>query len=123
MSEAAGFRVQGAGEVARALAGIAADLEEGPSSAALAAVAEAAVRARTPRLSGALAGSLRGEVVKGGIVVTAPLDYAGPINYGWPARGIAPAAFMQAADPTLVPLSVRLIEAGINASIRKRGLS
>ncbi len=54
-------------------------------------------RSRAPRLSGALAGSVkakatrtRGYVTAGGKLV----PYAGPIHFGWPARNIRPQPFM-----------------------------
>lgn len=50
-----------------------------------------------PRRSGALAGTLRSSGTKTGARVKAGfkrVPYAGPIHFGWPARGIRPQPFL-----------------------------
>lgn len=78
-----------------------------------------------PRRSGALAGDIRGNRAKSKAVITAgrvSVPYAGPINYGWSAHGIAPSLFLQKADAQLQPYALQRLEANINAAITKRGL-
>lgn len=78
-----------------------------------------------PRRTGRLAATVRGNRAKNKAVVAAGrarVPYAGPINYGWPARSIKPALFMQRADEALAPQAVALLEAGLNDVIRKAGL-
>lgn len=78
-----------------------------------------------PRKSGALAASVRGNRAKSKAVVTsgrASVPYAGPINYGWPKRGIKAAGFMQKADEQYAPKAAQRLEEEINHQIRRRGL-
>lgn len=79
-----------------------------------------------PRRTGRLAGDIRGNRARNKATITAgrsSLPYAGPINYGWAARGIQPSGFMQKADKELQPYSLRVLEQNINAAIRARGLA
>lgn len=78
-----------------------------------------------PRRSGALAGSIRGNRAKNKAVVSAGkarVPYAGPINYGWPRRGISAALFMQRADRAMQPRALREITDAINDQIKRKGL-
>lgn len=53
----------------------------------------------------------------------AKVPYARPLNYGWPARGIKPMGFMQAADKQLPPhVLAELVQDGINDLIKRYGL-
>lgn len=66
-----------------------------------AAVIEQAARARAPRRSGRLAGSIRASRGAGGEVLQVTAAYAGPIHWGWPSRHIDPQPFaMDAARAT-----------------------
>lgn len=79
-----------------------------------------------PHRTGRLASDIRGNRAKSKAVVTAgraSVPYAGPINYGWAARGIEPSGFMQKADQALQPYSLRRLEDEINAQIQKKGLT
>lgn len=73
------------------------------NAAASALVAQAAA-ARAPRRSGRLAGSLRGNRAVGRAQVRAggaAVPYAGPIHWGWEARGITAQPFVtEAAQDT-----------------------
>lgn len=65
-------------------------------------IAKAEAVARAPRgKTGRLAGSIRaGATQKAGIIIRAgrkTVPYAGPINYGWPARNIRPRTFVNDA--------------------------
>lgn len=79
-----------------------------------------------PKRSGNLRATIRGNKAKNKAVVTAGkarVPYAGPINYGWPRRGIAPALFMQRADAALAPQALRLLESGLDDALRKADLT
>jgi hypothetical protein len=54
----------------------------------------AASRAKAPKKSGRLAGSLRTVAGAAGFTVTSPLVYAGPIHWGWRERNIWPTYFL-----------------------------
>jgi hypothetical protein len=79
-----------------------------------------------PVRTGALAAAVRGNKAKNKAVVIAGkarVPYAGAINYGWPARNIKPAMFMQKADAALAPRAVEMLETGIDEAIKKAGLT
>jgi hypothetical protein len=50
---------------------------------------------RTPHRTGALAASWSAGATKGRARITSSQLYAGPIEYGWPARGIEPARMVR----------------------------
>lgn len=78
-----------------------------------------------PVRSGRLRKTVRGNKAKAKAIVLAGrarIPYAGPINYGWPKRGIAPALFMQRADAALAPRAVEMLERGLAEAARKVGL-
>lgn len=77
-----------------------------PSQAAGAMVLSAA-RARAPKVSGALAGSLFVEGIDGGVAVQASSPYAGPIHWGWPARNIKAQPFLTEAGAATEPAWVQ----------------
>lgn len=57
-----------------------------------------------PERTGRLRRSIRGSNAKNKAVVRAGrslIPYAGPINYGWPKRNIAPSLFMQRASDAI----------------------
>ena len=89
-------RVTGVREVQRALKTLevdAADLKAAHlavSSALLPGIAQ-----RTPRRSGALAGSWAAGATKTRARMTSTLPYAGVIEYGWSERGIEPARMVR----------------------------
>lgn len=126
MARTVGFQVAGLAAVVRALGQMGldvADLKDAFSSIADEGARVAAQYA--PRDTGALAADIRGNRAKSKAVVTAgrsSVPYAGPINYGWAARGIAPAGFMQAADAEMRPFALRRLEDEINRKIVLRGL-
>ena len=119
-----GFRVQGLTSVVRALQQMGLDvddLKDAFSKIAAEGAREAASFA--PRRTGRLAGDVRGNRAKSKAVVTAgraSVPYAGPINYGWRARGIAPSLFMQKADQRMQPRALQLLEDEINRKIKEK---
>lgn len=126
MARAVGFHVDGLNGAVRDLQAIGLEIDDLKAAFAKVADEGAAQAARlAPRQSGALAAGVRGNRAKSKAVVTAggrAVPYAGPINYGWPARGIAPALFMQRADELMQPIALQRLEEEINQQIRRRGL-
>jgi hypothetical protein len=93
---------------------------------AIAREAAAVIERNTPKLTGRLSGDVRGNRAKSKAVVTAgrtSVPYAGAINYGWKARGIEPARYMQSADTQYASIAVQRLEAEINHQIRRKGLA
>jgi hypothetical protein len=77
-----------------------------------------------PVQSGALRSSIRGNRAKNKAVITAGrarVPYAGAINYGWPARNISGALFLQKADVAMEPKARQAIIEGLDALIREKG--
>ncbi len=78
-----------------------------------------------PVRSGALRDTIRGNRAKNKAVITAGrarVPYAGAINYGWPARNIAPALFLQKADEEMADRAPKMLEDGIAKLIAEREL-
>lgn len=121
-----GFRVTGLSKVVRDLKAMGAEVDDLKDAFSTIA-AEGADKASgfAPKRSGRLAASIRGNRAQSKAVVTAgraAVPYAGPINYGWPARGIKASLFMQKASDAMEPRALQMLEAEINRSIRKREL-
>jgi hypothetical protein len=121
-----GVQVEGLRETVRALqrAGIEVqDLKE--IFGGIAAEGASVAAGFAPRLTGRLAASIRGNRAKNRSVIAAGrarIPYAGPINYGWRARGIEPSMFMQRADKVMEPRAVQMLDEGLTALIAKVGL-
>lgn len=124
MARSGGFKVQGLTQVVRALQGMGLevdDLKDAFSSIASEGARHAAAFA--PVRTGRLAADVRGNRAKSKAVITAgraSVPYAGPINYGWPRRNIAPSLFMQKADQVMQPRALQLLEDEINQKIREK---
>ena len=90
-----GTKVEGLNQVVRALQQMGVEVED--LKAAFSKIADRAAQVASdaaPKKSGRLAADIRGNRAKSKAVVTAgraSVPYAGPINYGWPKRNIAPA--------------------------------
>lgn len=121
-----GIRVENLTRTVRQLKALGLDISDLKDAfAAIAAEAAAVVTRHVPRRSGAIAGSVRGNRAQSKAVVRAgkaAVPYAGPINYGWPARGIAPSLFMQKGDEEMKPKAARRLEDEISAAIVRRDL-
>lgn len=121
-----GFKVTGLNSVVRALQEM--GLETDDLKNAFSTIAREGAQVASslaPRRSGRLAADVRGNRAKSKAVVTAgrsSVPYAGPINYGWPSRGIAANGFMQRTDAVMAPRAVSLLESEINKQIRRKGL-
>lgn len=81
------------------------------ANAAVAALVASTAASRAPRSTGRLASSGRGNRAVGRATVTfggAAVPYAGPVHWGWPARGIEPQPFIpeaaQATEPVWLPM-------------------
>jgi hypothetical protein len=122
-----GFKVTGLNQVVAGLLAMGVEVDDLKNAfAAIAAEGARVASAYAPVRSGRLAGDVRGNRAKSKAVVTAgrvSVPYAGPINYGWAARGIEPSGFMQKADQAMGRNALRRLEDEINAQIRKRGLA
>lgn len=77
---------------------------------AIAAAAAGAVRSEAPSKSGRLRGSVRVAPVDGVPGVVVGVVYAGPINYGWPARGIDPAEYLERGAVAAEPAVEKVLE-------------
>ena len=121
-----GVRVEGLNAAVKALAEIGLDLDDIKDAfSEIAAEGARLAGSFAPVRTGALAGSVRGNRAKSKAVVMAGrarVPYAGAINYGWPARGIAGSSFMQRADEAMRPKALAELDAAINRKIRERGL-
>lgn len=120
-------RVDNLNQVVRALLAIGLEVEDLKDAFSEIARQGAVLGARyAPRRSGALAADVRGNRARGKAVVAVgrvSLPYAGPINFGWAAHGIAPSGFMQRADAELQPYALHRLEQDINDKIRAKGLA
>lgn len=122
-----GVRVEGLNKVVRDLQALGVEVDDLKDAfAEIAKEGAERAAAHAPHLTGALKASLRGNRAKSKAVVTAGgarVPYAGAINYGWPARGIEGAGFMQKADEEMQPLAVQQLEDAIEKAIRRRNLT
>jgi hypothetical protein len=121
-----GVRVEGLQKVVRDLKSLGLDVDDLKDAfSRIATEAAQVVESHTPKKSGRLAGSVRGNRAQSKAVVSigrASVPYAGPINYGWPKRNIKPANFIAKTDEEMQPQALRLLEDEINNAIRRRGL-
>lgn len=127
MPDRVGFKVEGLNKLTRDLQALGLDVDDLKDAFSTIAAEGAELAARyAPRRTGMLAGSVRGNRAKNKAIVSAGrarVPYAGPINYGWPARGIAAAGFMQKADQAMQPKALAQLEIEINRAITRRGLA
>lgn len=120
-------RVEGLNKFTRALTQVGVEVDDLKDVfAGIAALGARLASSFAPTRSGRLAATIRGNRAKSKAVVTAGrarVPYAGPINYGWRKRNIAPARFMQRADAQVAPRAVEMLEDGVNDVINKEGLA
>lgn len=121
-----GVRVEGLNKVVRDLKSFGAEIDDLKDAfSKIAALGAQKAANFAPKRSGRLAADVRGNRAQSKAVVTAgraSVPYAGPINYGWRARGIAPSGFMQKADEAMQPIALQMLESEIDSLIRKKGL-
>lgn len=126
MADRVGFKVEGLSRVVRSLKALGLDVDDLKDAfSKIAAKGATTAQGYAPKRSGRLSGSIRGNRAQSKAVVTAgraSIPYAGPINYGWPKRGIAPSGFMQKTDEVMRPVAIEQLESEINRKIKQRGL-
>lgn len=126
MAAQTGVQIEGLTRLVRELQALGLDIEDLKDTfAKIAADAVPVYAKHAPVKSGRLRGDFRGNRAKSKAVVRvgrSSVPYAGPINYGWAARGIAPANFVAKGDEEMRPRAVTELEAGINRAIIRRGL-
>ena len=122
-----GYRVEGLNAAVRQLQALGLEVDDLKAAFSQVAAEGARVASReAPKRTGRLSRDVRGNRAKSKAVVTAgraSVPYAGPINYGWPARNIRANQFMQRTDEVMEPRAVQLLEQEINRQIRRKGLS
>lgn len=110
--------VDGARQLRRDLRRMGDDLAElKDAHAAAAALVAAEAGRRAPKRTGRLAGSVRGNRALSRATVSAgraSIPYAGPIHWGWAARGIEANPFVADAATATEPAWVELYVAGID---------
>jgi hypothetical protein len=91
------------------------------ANAAVASLVARAAAPRAPRATGRLAGSGRGNRAVGRATVSfggATVPYAGPIHWGWPARGIPEHAFIPEAAQATEAQWVALYTADVERALQ-----
>lgn len=130
MARDSGVRVEGLRETVRRLESLGvdvADLKDAFGAISREVVTEAATLANALEdATGALAGTIRAARTKNKAVVragSARIPYAGVINYGWPARGIGPSAFLTGPADDDPAGKVAHLERNLEALIRRHDLT
>lgn len=111
-------QIDGARELRRTLRAAGDDLEDlKAANQAAAEVAAAAARGRAPVLTGRLSSDIRASGTKTAGIIRAgrkKIPYAGPIHWGWPARGIAARPYLtegaQSTESVWVPMYQKLMD-------------
>lgn len=126
MAISGGVRVEGLNQLTRNLLTLGLEIDDLKEAfGGIAAEAAQVAAGFAPKRTGRLAASVRGNRAKNKAVVMAgraSVVYAGPINYGWPARKIAAASFMQKADEVMAPKALQALEDAIESKIKSKGL-
>lgn len=116
-------RVVGAAQLRRTLRAAGRELDDlKDANAAAAAYVAAVARTTAPRRSGRLASSLRGNRAAGRARVSAggaSLPYAGPIHWGWPARGIEPQPWVSEAAEQTQPVWLGMYRNDVQQALDK----
>jgi len=122
----ASVRVEGLTKLTRDLKAVGLEVDDLKDAFSTIAARGAQLASRfAPRRSGRLAGDVRGNRAQSKAVVIAgraSVPYAGPINYGWAARNITGAFFMQRASDAMEPVALVQLNQEIDKQIKKRGL-
>lgn len=126
MAISGGVRVEGLNQLTRNLLTLGLEIDDLKEAfGGIAAEAAQVAAGFAPKRTGRLAASVRGNRAKNKAVVMAgraSVVYAGPINYGWPARKIAASSFMQKADEVMAPKALQALEDAIDNKIKSKGL-
>lgn len=123
MANAPLVEVVGARRIRASLRAAGHDLETmKEANAAASAIVMADARRRVPVVSGTLMGTIRSTgTTTAGIVRAgfARVPYAGPIHWGWPARGITATFFMSNAAEATEAQWIAAYEAGVEKALAK----
>ena len=126
MAISGGVRVEGLNQLTRNLIELGLEIDDLKEAfGGISAEAAQVAAGFAPKRTGRLAASVRGSRAKNKAVVMAgraSVVYAGPINYGWPARKIAASGFMQKADEVMAPKALQALEDAIESKIKSKGL-
>lgn len=121
-----GVRIEGLRELVRDLERLGVEVDDLKDvMASISRLGAQEIQVRAPRVSGALAGTVRGNRAKGKAVVTvgnARVPYAGVIAWGWPARNIKPDGFVPEGVDSITRQVPEIFEDGIDKLIQKRGM-
>ena len=121
-----GVYVEGLRETVRNLEKLGADVDDLKDvMGSIASRAADVMQGFTPKVTGKLQASIRGNRAKGKAVVTAgraSVKYAGAVNYGWPKRRIKPRNFTGKTDAVMEKESVQMLEDGLQKLIEQNGL-
>lgn len=126
MPAASDFHVEGLQRAVRQLQSLGVEVED--LKAAFGRISDEMMpiyRRHTPVRSGRLRGNYRKSKSKNRAVLytgSARVPYARVINYGWPARSIRPAGFVEKGDQEIGPKAIFAVEAEINRLIRTKDL-
>lgn len=119
----AGIRIEGQRELRKTLRQAGDDLEDLKAAhKAAAEVAAGGSRPLAPVRSGLLAGTIRAGGTKTSAVVRAgkkAVPYAGPIHWGWAARGIEPQTFLADGAKRTEPQWVELFYQAMEKALKK----
>lgn len=122
-----GVSVEGLREATRGLEAAGVDVDELKDVMGSIAAEAAGVMAQfIPSRTGRLRASVRGNRAKGKAVVTvgnARVPYAQVIQYGWPARHIEPAGYVERTDAVMETRAVEMLEDGWTAIAERHGLA
>lgn len=120
-------RVEGLGRVLRSLERLGVEVEDLKDGLGrIGTEAMPVYQALTPVRSGRLRGDYRVSRAKGRVnlyVGRASVPHAGPINYGWPARGIRASNFVERGDRVAAPRATASLETEIGRLIANLGLT
>lgn len=123
----AGVYVAGLRDITRSLEQAGVDVEELKDvMGTVAAEAATTMQGFVPTRSGRLRDSVRGNRAKGKAIVTiggARVPYARAIQYGWAARNIQPARFIEKTDAVMETRAVQLLEDGWGDIAERHGLA
>lgn len=118
-------QVEGVGVALRDLAALRDDLDALPDAwQAIGERAATSTAALAPHRSGRLSRSVGFLAYRGRAVVvagSASVPYAGPINYGWPARHIRASLFLEHGADQIEHEAAELIEHEANQAIERKG--
>lgn len=117
------IKVEGGARLRRTLRQAGSDLQDlAAAHSATAALVANAGRARAPKVSGRLAGTIRPSGTKTKAVVRAGfarVPYAGPIHWGWPARNITAQPFLSDAATSTEPAWQNIYLQAVDRAISK----